>query len=74
MWAPETSLALARNGFDIYATMRLIIQKKLIRSMVCDKSGKKNLFVIVCSAFMKYKYDLRYLADIHNSSRVIFCL
>jgi CheY-like chemotaxis protein len=56
MWAPETSLAIARNG---------------IRSMVCDK---KNLFVIVCSAFMKYKYDLRYLADIHNSSRVIFCL
>ena len=22
MWAPETSLAIARNGFDTYATMR----------------------------------------------------
>ena len=76
MWAPETSLAIARNGFDTYATMRNLevnidYTEELIRSMVCDK---KNLFVIVCSAFMKYKYDLRYLADIHNSSRVIFCL
>ena len=76
MWAPETSLVIARNGFDTYATMRNLevnidYTEELIRSMVCDK---KNLFVIVCSVFMKYKYDLRYLADIHNSSRVIFCL